>query len=349
MVCNGGLRVGNRVFHCWNHHGHGSVNMAHAIRQSCDVYFYYFAQKMGMDVISNMARRMGLGQSFDLPVLGQSYGTVPDPAWKLRKYGKEWQIYDTVNATIGQGYFLVNPLQQAVVATRIATGKKMMPHMFHGAHDGDVPSLGIPQDHLALVHEGMRRVVNGPDGSAPRAKLPLPDIQMAGKSGTAQVVGLQHGNGKGGLWKNRDHGHFICFAPFDNPRYAIAVAIEHGGGSPSAYPIARDVMTYLFDKDLGMKALEELEKGWGGTPKQRLDARFRQYVAEYGTGAPKVTNAEEAAEVQQVDNTQNAPQPIVNDAQSPAPEPVNVTPNAPKPAAPVIQAPSARPTNGGGQ
>ena len=350
VICTGGLRVGNRVFHCWNHRGHGRVDMARGIRQSCDVYFYYFAQRIGMNPIAAMARRLGLGQEFPLPVLGQSYGTVPDPAWKLKKYGKEWQTYDTVNATIGQGYFLVNPLQQAVVATRIATGRKMMPHMMHGAGDANAPSLGIPKDHIDLVHEAMRRVVNGPDGSAMHAKLPI-DVQMAGKTGTAQVVGLQHGNGKGGLWKNRDHGHFICFAPFDNPRYAMSVAIEHGGGSGSAYPIARDVMTYLFDPELGMKTLEELEKGWGGTPQQRLAARYRKYVTEYGTGAPKVTNAEEAKEVEQVDDTQDQPQPIVNDAQSPAPEPA-ATPTslpAPEPSAKVTAPPAPPKPNGGQQ
>ncbi|MET0587023.1 MAG: penicillin-binding protein 2, partial [Novosphingobium sp.] len=124
--CAGGLRVGNRVFHCWNRRGHGSVNMAKAIYQSCDVYFYHFAQRIGMDRIAAMARRLGMGQEFDLPVAGQSYGTVPDPAWKKKKYGKDWAVYDTVNATIGQGYMLVNPLQQAVMASRIASGKELM-------------------------------------------------------------------------------------------------------------------------------------------------------------------------------------------------------------------------------
>ncbi len=124
-VCTGGLRVGNRVFHCHSRRGRGTVNMHRAIEQSCDIYFYYFAQKIGMDVIATMARRLGLGQRFDPPFPSQAFGTVPDPAWKLRKYNQSWQPYDTVNATIGQGYMLVNPTQLAVMAARLATGLEL--------------------------------------------------------------------------------------------------------------------------------------------------------------------------------------------------------------------------------
>lgn len=337
VFCSGGLRVGNRVFHCWNHRGHGQVNMAKGIYQSCDVYFYHFSQRIGMDAIAAMARRLGLGQEFPLPVVGQSYGTVPDPAWKLRKYGKEWQTFDTVNATIGQGYFLVNPLQQAVMASRIASGRKLMPSLLLGQQHTQIPTLGIPQEHLDYVHQAMSDVVNGP-GTAHRAALPFDDIKLAGKTGTAQVVGLNIGSGKGGLWKHRDHGHFICFAPFNNPRYACAVVVEHGGGSGAAYPIARDVMTYLWDPALALQKLEEMEKEWGGTPKQRLDARYQTYVSQYGVTAPKVSSEDVAREAQEADQTQQEPQPMVSGAQSPRPEPVasgtpeiGASPNTPPP------------------
>ncbi|WP_082456480.1 penicillin-binding protein 2 [Novosphingobium sp. Leaf2] len=329
VICNGGLRVGNRVFHCWQHRGHGSVNMAKGIYQSCDVYFYHFAQRIGMDPIAAMAHRLGLGHDFPLPVAGQSYGTVPDPAWKLRKYGKEWQTFDTVNATIGQGYFLVNPLQQAVQASRLATGRIIMPRLIHGQENTMQASLGIPADHIAYIRQAMSDVANGP-GSAPHARLPFPDIKLAGKTGTAQVVGLNVGNGKGGLWKHRDHGHFICFAPADNPRYACSVVVEHGGGSGAAYPIARDVLTYVFDKQRGMDILTELETGWGGTPEQRLDARYKAYSAQYGVGAPAVPSDEESRKLQAADGADEPAQPIT-EAQSPAPEP---DPNAAASAAP---------------
>lgn len=348
VFCGGGLRVGNRVFHCWNHRGHGQVNMAKGIYQSCDVYFYHFAQRIGMDPIAAMAGRLGLGHDFPLPVSGQSYGTVPNPAWKLKKYGKEWQTFDTVNATIGQGYFLVNPLQQAIQASRLASGKIIMPRLIHGSDYEAPKSLGIAEEHLAYIHQAMSDVANGP-GSAPHARLPFPDIKLAGKTGTAQVVGLNIGNGKGGQWKHRDHGHFICFAPVENPRYACSVVIEHGGGSGAAYPVARDIMTYIFDKQKGMDILTELEQGWGGTPKQRLDARYRKYAAEYGVGAPAVSSEQESAAVDQTNSAPEAAQPIVRDAQSPAPEPAAAASPAPgtaqpAPASASAPAPSSTPT-----
>ena len=330
-TCNGGLRVGNRVFHCWNHRGHGTVNMAKGIYQSCDVYFYHFAQQIGMDKIAAMMRRMGLGHEFPLPVAGQSYGTVPDPAWKLRKYKKEWAIYDTVNATIGQGYMLVNPLQQAVVASRIASGRELMPRLIL---DGKAPqprSLGIPQEHLDYIHAAMNQVVNGA-GTAHKAQIPVPGVFLAGKTGTAQVVGLNIGNGKGGQWKHRDHGHFICFAPFDKPRYACAVLIEHGGGSSAALPVARDVMTFLFDPQKALDQLHQLEAGWGGTPVQRMAAKYNIYAAQYGVNAPKVSEDAAEATVSQGETPQPPPaQPIVESAQTPPPEPVSS--GAPSPAA----------------
>lgn len=321
VFCGGGLRVGNRVFHCWNHRGHGTVDMAKGIYQSCDVYFYHFAQRIGMDTIAAMAKRLGLGQEFPLPVAGQSYGTVPDPAWKQRKYGKDWAVFDTVNATIGQGYMLVNPLQQAVMASRIASGNAVMPRLLFDNRPPPVKSLGISQEHLDLVHSAMSEVVNG-RGTAGRARLPIPDVLMAGKTGTAQVVGLNIGNGKGGQWKHRDHGHFIAFAPADKPRYACAVVAEHGGGSGAAYPIARDVMTFLFDPAKAMEVLTGMETGWGGTPQQRMAAKFRSYETKYGTSAPKpADDAGVAAEEAREDRAGAAAPTVQTDAAQPAPEP----------------------------
>ena len=318
--CGGGLRVGNRVFHCWNRRGHGSVDMAKAIYQSCDVYFYHFAQKIGMDKIAAMARRLGMGQEFPMPYPGQSYGTVPDPAWKLKKYGKEWAVYDTVNATIGQGYMLSNPLQQAVMASRIASGRQVMPRLLLDRNAPPPPSMGFRQDHLDYVHAAMSEVVNG-RGTAGRAKLPV-DVLMAGKTGTAQVVGLNIANGKSGQWKYRDHGHFIAFAPFDKPKYACAVVIEHGGGSSAAYPIARDVMTYIFDPAKAMEVLDGFEKQWGGNVQQRMASRYDAFAAKYGASAPKpVPNDEEVTERVEEGRKPSEPTTAQTDAASPRPEP----------------------------
>jgi penicillin-binding protein 2 len=283
--CGGGLRVGNRVFHCWNRRGHGTVDMAKGVYQSCDVYFYHFAQQLGMDVIAPMARRCGMGEEFSLPVASQFYGTVPDPAWKLQKYGQEWQPFDTVNATIGQGYMLANPMQLAVMAARLATGNKVMPRMMLGREKPRFESMNFHGDHVEVMQNAMSDVVNGP-GTAGRAKLPIENVLMAGKTGTAQVVSLNVGGGKTGPWKYRDHGLFIFFAPFDNPRYAGAVVIEHGGGSGAAYPVARDVMTFMFDPTKGLEALHALEEQWGGTAQERLNAQYARYAAAAGIDVP---------------------------------------------------------------
>ncbi len=344
--CGGGLRVGNRVFHCWNRRGHGTVDMAKGIYQSCDVYFYHFAQKIGMDAIAAMARRLGLGQSFPLPYPGQSFGTVPDPAWKQRKYQKEWAIYDTVNATIGQGYMLVNPLQQAVMAARIASGLQLDPRLIMTRQTPRPGGLGLRQDHLDFIHAAMNEVVNG-RGTAGRARLPVEGVQMAGKTGTAQVVGLNIGNGKGGLWKHRDHGHFICFAPFDKPRYACAVVIEHGGGSGAAYPVARDVMTYLFDQTKALAVLDGFEKQWGGNVEQRMTAKYNAYAAKFGASAPQAPDEAQAAEAVAEDNrpvseptaaqtAAAAPpaEPVAEPAAGPDPAPVASAGPAPAPAGP---------------
>lgn len=322
--CNGGLRVGNRVFHCWNRRGHGRVDMAKGIYQSCDVYFYHFAQRLGMDVIAPMARRCGMGQEFPLPVASQFYGTVPDPAWKLRKYGQPWQNFDTVNATIGQGYMLANPLQLAVMASRLATGNKIMPRLLLDRNAPAFESMNFHGDHVQVIQNAMRDVVNGP-GTAGRARLPIDDVLMAGKTGTAQVVSLSVGSGKGGQWKYRDHGLFIFFAPFDNPRYAGAVVIEHGGGSGAAYPIARDVMTFLFDPAKGLEALHALEEQWGGTAQQRLDASYARYAEAAGIDVPPAP-ADSAAVAREVDAEARAaarqPAAAATGAIAPAPEPV---------------------------
>ena len=326
--CGGGLRVGNRFFRCWKRGGHGTVNMAKGIYQSCDTYFYYFAQKIGMDPIAAMAHRCGMGQEFPLPVLTQFYGTVPDPAWKLAKYDREWQNFDTVNATIGQGYMLANPLQLAVMSARLATGRHVMPKLLLNAPRQGFEKVDFAPEHVTYVRQAMSDVVNGP-GTAGRARLPLDDILMAGKTGTAQVVSLSKSDGKSGPWKYRDHGLFIFFAPFDNPRYAGAVVIEHGGGSGAAYPVARDVMTYLFDPAKGLEALHKLEEQWGGTARERLEARYAEYAAAAGVDVPPApTDPIELAAVDAEARAGAQPAAAATGAVAPRPEPTPRTPEA---------------------
>ena len=285
VFCGGGLRVGNRVFRCWNRRGHGATDLGKAIYQSCDVYFYAMAQRTGMHPISDACLQYGMQQQFDLPVVNQFFGTVPNPEWKMEKYGREWQAFDTVNATIGQGYMLASPLQLAVMASRLATANMVNPRLVLNNEQPQFTSMGLSEEYKTYIRRAMSDVVNGP-GTAGRARLPIDNVLMAGKTGTAQVVGLNLSDGRTGPWRFRDHGLFIFFAPFDNPRYAGAVVIEHGGGSGSAYPVARDVMTYLLDPQKGLDALQSLERQWGGTAQQRLDRQYAEYAAAAGVDLP---------------------------------------------------------------
>jgi penicillin-binding protein 2 len=336
--CPGAIRVGNTLFHCHKRRGHGPLNMRGAIAQSCDIYFYQMAQRIGMDRIASMARRVGMGQKFDLPFPSQSYGTVPDPAWKERKYNQKWQVYDTVNATIGQGYMLINPLQMAVMAARLATGKQLMPNFIYGAPKPDPASVGASEEHLVVIRDAMNAVVNG-GGTGGAARSSIPGVMVAGKTGTAQVRRITMAERAGGVrgnsslaFKLRDHALFQGFAPFDNPRYAIACIIEHGGHmirNEDAPMIASDTLSYLFDPAKAMEKLETLEKGWGGTPSERQArqmAAFRLAKAiEKGEAPTPADNAMNAANASvAAPTTAPAPPPAADD-ESDVPAPANST------------------------
>ena len=288
VFCSGAYRVGNAIFHCDKRHG--SVAMSDAIMKSCDIYFYEMARRAGVGVIAPMARRMGFGEKFDLP-FSQRYGTVPDPEWLMRRYKRKWEIYDTVNMSIGQGNVLVNPLQLAVMAGRIASGHVIQPRLVAGQRLPTPAALDVTPEHLTFVREAMGGVVNSSVGTAGAVRLPLDNIQMAGKTGTAQVrrISMAERN-SGGVraneslnWKMRDHSLFVAFAPVEQPRYCAAAVIEHGGfGSQVAAPIIRDTLLYLFDKPKGLAALNAFETSIGGPLDQRLAARTNAWRAANG-------------------------------------------------------------------
>jgi penicillin-binding protein 2 len=283
--CPGGYQLGNRFFRCLGRHG--GMNMHTAIAKSCNTYFYAMGRRAGIDVISAMGKRLGFGQKFDLPVVSQNYGTMPSAPWKKARYEKsrklverpDWTESDTLNTSIGQGFVIVNPLQLAVMAGRIASGLDIQPRILRTRHPAPQP-LPFSREHFDTVRGGMWEVVNGA-GTAGRSRLEVPGVEMGGKTGTAQVrriTGSQRG--QSGAWKYRDHGLFVCFAPTANPRYACSVVIEHGmGGSRAAAPVAKDVLTYLFDKERAMASLAALEEQWGGTIAERMAARAQRWLA----------------------------------------------------------------------
>ncbi|MDF7774037.1 penicillin-binding protein 2 [Sphingomonas sp. AOB5] len=285
VYCSGGYTLGNRRFGCLGRHG--PMTLHTAIARSCNTYFYTVGREVGPDAIAIAARKLGLGAEYKLPLPSQRYGTVPDPAWMMRRRKTQWSVANTLNMSIGQGDLLVSPLQLAILAARVGSGKALVPQLLADQAKG-AEALDFPEEHLAMVRSGMDEVVNG-HGTAGRSKLPFPDIRMGGKTGTAQVRRIA-GGARGGMnvpWKYRDHGLFVCFAPVENPRYAAAVVIEHGmSGSGAAAPVARDMMTYLFDQTQAMTKLTELETGWGGDYKMRMAKQSEEFRASQAAPPP---------------------------------------------------------------
>jgi penicillin-binding protein 2 len=267
-----------------------------------------------------MARLLGLGEKFDLPLVSQNFGTIPDSDWKRRRFERnrrlverpDWTRSDTLNAVIGQGFVIVNPLQLAVQSACIASGRQVRPQLL-GAHEAAASPLDIPSEHLEAVRGGMWEVVNG-NGTAVASKLNIPGIEMAGKTGTAQVrrLSASASRGQGGDWRFRDHGLFVFFAPFDKPRYAGSVVIEHGmGGARAAAPVAKDVLTYLFDRPRAEQRLAELEAGWGGTLAERTAKRAAAIEAAAAQAA--ALRSAPIAAPSPIPSSVNAPPPAPDD------------------------------------
>ena len=267
VVCNGGYSLGRHRFACWRRGGHGATDLYKSIYQSCNVYYYTRGRQIGIEAIHAMGDKLGLGRTFDtLQVPHQNGGILPDPAWKRERYDQSWLVGETLNSAIGQGYNALSPLQLAVMTARIASGRQVSPTLLAGQDEGGA-LLDIDPEHLEQVRHGMDLCVNGPAGTAGRSRLPLENVRMGGKTGTAQVRSLAKNRGIAIPWKYRDHGLFVAFAPVEEPRYAISVTVEHGGGgSVAAAPIAKDVMTFLYDKDKALESLRRLETAWGITP-----------------------------------------------------------------------------------
>ena len=253
--CPGYYEMGGRKFHCWKRAGHGTVSLKRGLSESCDVYFYEIAQKVGIDKIAEMGRSLGLGERHDLPMSAITEGVMPDKAWKQERYKKEWMIGDTINASIGQGYVLTSPLHLAVMTARVATGRAVVPRLIHMVDEKPVPiveapSLGFESGILRAVQMGMYEVMNGEHGTAKSSRIAEESLLMAGKTGTAQVRNISTKERASGVisndqlpWLSRDHALFVGFAPYDAPRVAVSVVVEHGGGgSTVAAPIARDIL-----------------------------------------------------------------------------------------------------------
>jgi penicillin-binding protein 2 len=285
--CRGFLGLGNARFHCWKKYGHGWLDMMGGIKQSCDVYFYELAKRVGIDRIGEMAMRFGLGREAGLDLPGERPGLVPTREWKLGAIGEPWQKGETLITAIGQGFVLATPLQLTVMVARIASGRAVTPRVTRGFREveGEGPVVGaeapvfapldVPEAHLKLVRQAMDAVVNQQKGTAYWRRITQEGWEMAGKTGTSQVRRITKAERDEGVkkneelpWRFRDHALFVAFAPVHKPRYCCAVVVEHGGGgSKVAAPVARDILTEVQRRDpsaaqgLPMLASSQVQEG----------------------------------------------------------------------------------------
>ena len=264
VFCRGHTQLENARFHCWKKHGHGWQDMIDAHENSCDVYFYDIAKRIGIDRIAQMANRLGFGSKTGIDLPSEKSGVIPTRAWKKALIGTPWQQGETLISGIGQGFILSTPLQMAVMTARIANGgKAVVPRLVRpsGADQKDkkpeFKTLGISKWALDIVRDGMNRVTNEQRGTAYRARIKEEGMEMSGKTGTAQVRRISKAERDTRVlknherpWRQRDHALFVGYAPSNNPRYAVAVVVEHGGGgSKVAAPIARDVLLATQKRD----------------------------------------------------------------------------------------------------
>ena len=272
FFCSGIMEVGDGKFHCWRRHGHGIVDLNRGIAESCDIYFYEIARRVGIDNIARMANRFGLGADLGLDTPGERAGLIPTKAWKRAVIGQPWVLGETLVAGIGQGFITATPMQLATMTARMVNGGKIVrPHLARDvmARDqlvarapGEPDRIDIDPRHLKAVMDAMAMVTQDPAGTAHAARIMAPGMSMAGKTGTAQVRRITQREREDGViknedlpWRFRDHALFVGYGPIEKPRYAISVVVEHGGGgSAVAAPIARDVMAATLKRDPGRLA-----------------------------------------------------------------------------------------------
>lgn len=251
--CAGKMFLGSHAFHCWRKEGHGYLSVVEALQHSCDIYFYETAQKLGIEKIAEMARRFGLGSKINIGLENEKAGLIPDKEWKLRRFGESWQQGENLISGIGQGYVLTTPLQLVTMMARLVNGGYEVKPTFTKVSEKDktnIKKINVSQSNLDLIKEGMYAVVNKIGGTAWRSQFDYNGQRMGGKTGTTQVRRISMKERQTGIlkeselpWKLRNHALFVGYAPHDNPKYAVVVLVEHGGGGSSvAAPMASKIL-----------------------------------------------------------------------------------------------------------
>ena len=263
ITCTGSYRLGNRSYRCWKKHGHGLVNMHKALRESCDTYFYRLGQKLGIDTLAKYSHLLGLGKKTGVNLAHEEAGLIPTEEWKKRRFGQEWIAGETLSCAIGQSYILTTPLQLANAYAAIGTGGMLWkPYIvkYIESPDGRIlkefhpellSNVHISPKTLALVRGGLAAVVGEPGGTTYGHRIP--GIDIAGKTGTAQVVRLAsdkvNTKCESMPFDVRDNALFAAFAPVDDPQIAVAVVAEHAcHGASGAAPVAFAVIKKYLEK-----------------------------------------------------------------------------------------------------
>ena len=279
VFCSDSIDFYEQKFHCWKKKGHGYMKLKNAIKQSCDIYFYEVARRLGVDRLSVTAKNFGLGEK----VLGnfeeEKKGLVPNTKWKLNNIGRGWVIGETLITGIGQGYFLTTPLQLCLMMAQLANGGyEIKPRIIDDKYalqntidawreefayknndidlsNSKLVKLYKNQENIKFVLDALYGATNEPMGTSYRSRLKKPEYIYAGKTGTSQIRRITAEERELKLkqkdlpYERRDHALFIAFAPYKNPRYAFSVVIEHGGsGSSGAAPIAKKVIKKVLER-----------------------------------------------------------------------------------------------------
>ena len=265
VECRGSVDLYDRTYHCWKEKGHGFMNLRNGIKQSCDIYFYEVARRLGVDRLSVTAKQFGLGQKVLGTFLEERSGVVPNTKWKLKNIGKGWYLGETLIAGIGQGYFQSTPIQLCLMTAQLANGGyKIKPKIIYNeqnfqttTEDGGekFKQLYRNQENVKFILDAQFGATNEPMGTSYRSRHVKPEYIYAGKTGTSQTRTITAEERELKLkqkdlpYKKRDHALFTAFAPYKNPRYAFSVVIEHGGtGSSAAAPIAKKVIRKVLDR-----------------------------------------------------------------------------------------------------
>lgn len=252
VFCPGHWDYGDRRYHCWEAKGHGWVDLAGALKHSCDIYFYQMALRIGIDAIRKMALKLGFTEKYMDDILSREMpGVIPDRYWKEKNVGARWVHGDTIISGIGQGFILANCMQLCVMIARTVSNRVVRPRLIMTDKKPEFDSLGLQPKNIKYVMNGLEQVTR-PGGTAAGSAINVAGAKMGGKTGTSQVRSISKAERKSGVltneqlkWHMRNHGLFVGYAPLNNPKYAVCVITEHSGGSGSAARTAAAVMREL--------------------------------------------------------------------------------------------------------